>query len=510
MKNIRHTFITLATAATLIVASIPATALATSPGGGTEGSDPAPEVPIIDVTVPVSFIFGGDEGLDIQQLGEVQASAEFVNNSNIGVRIKEATCDAAGLNNYFEVGEGNTAKLSLIGKEMSWVPNVEGAQSIYSESSEDLREGMVFGIGDHVSTSMTLNMKDMGLKDAVIEATKDRTALRDLMKLTWTFERAVCSGSEEDDFYLKINDDATHEALAPYAGQRYSLQEVSSMADDLSKNGEGSIYYDMFKAMVADVAPNAAGDDTTVAAGQYTCQVKWKSAAGSDETTVYDVRVIDVLHDDLAVQDEQSTGKAGLTFQFVNLLNTPAQFNSSATNAGGWGRSQLRANMNPDTLPNAEVIVNGSDTNSIWDLVPGEQQEAFKTVKKLYQPTSTNRTDMMSDLSTIDDKLFLMSLGEFWVEYKGSGANWTQVLSWLTYEGYQYEYWANKLGPTWGDNAGLYASHQNSPATASWWWVRTTRPLYSNQFLAGIAGGGRIDNGPEAHVSSGVRPCFCL
>lgn len=191
MKNIRHTFITLATAATLIVASIPATALATSPGGGTEGSDPAPEVPIIDVTVPVSFIFGGDEGLDIQQLGEVQASAEFVNNSNIGVRIKEATCDAAGLNNYFEVGEGNTAKLSLIGKEMSWVPNVEGAQSIYSESSEDLREGMVFGIGDHVSTSMTLNMKDMGLKDAVIEATKDRTALRDLMKLTWTFEQAI-------------------------------------------------------------------------------------------------------------------------------------------------------------------------------------------------------------------------------------------------------------------------------------------------------------------------------
>lgn len=189
LKYILYICIAAALAATLVPSF--ALALPEDDLGTRERSDPAPEVPIIDVTVPVSFIFGGDEGLDIQQLGEVQASAEFVNNSNIGVRIKEATCDAAGLNNYFEVGEGNTAKLSLIGKEMSWVPNVEGAQSIYSESSEDLREGMVFGIGDHVSTSMTLNMKDMGLKDAVIEATKDRTALRDLMKLTWTFEQAI-------------------------------------------------------------------------------------------------------------------------------------------------------------------------------------------------------------------------------------------------------------------------------------------------------------------------------
>ena len=353
-------------------------------------------------------------------------------------------------------------------------------------------------------------MKDMGLKDAVIEATKDRTALRDLMKLTWTFERAVCSGSEEDDFYLKINDDATHEALAPYAGQRYSLQEVSSMADDLSKNGEGSIYYDMFKAMVADVAPNAAGDDTTVAAGQYTCQVKWKSAAGSDETTVYDVRVIDVLHDDLAVQDEQSTGKAGLTFQFVNLLNTPAQFNSSATNAGGWGRSQLRANMNPDTLPNAEVIVNGSDTNSIWDLVPGEQQEAFKTVKKLYQPTYNNTTDTQKQLPMIDDKLFIMSLAGYFSEYLDGGPNWSRALSWLLSEDYPYDYWANKLGPTWGANASLRAGYQGSFATASNYWTRTVRPMYSDQMLACVVSKNMIENGPQAHVPSGVRPCFCL
>ncbi|WP_251213395.1 hypothetical protein [Adlercreutzia murintestinalis] len=434
MKNMRHTFITFATAVALIVASVPATAFATSPDGGAERSDPAPEVPIIDVTVPVGFILGGDAGLDIQQLGEVQASAEFVNNSNIGVRIKEATCDAAGLNSYFEVGEGNTAKLSLIGKEISWVPNAEGAQSIYTESSEDLREGIIFGVGDRVSTSMTLSMKDMGLKDAVIQATKDRTALRDLMKLTWTFERAA-SGSEEDEFFLRINDDATHEALAPYAGQCYSLQGVSSMADDLSKNGEDSIYYDMFKAMVSDVQPHETGDDATVAAGQYTCQVKWNGDGDGNSAPIsYDVRVVGINHDDLATPANGRT-KAGLTFQFVNLMTRLRQVNSSATNAGGWGQSQLRANMNPDTLPNAGAVVNGSDTNSIWDLVPSDQQEAFKTVKKLYQPTYNNRTDTQEQLPTIDDKLFIASLGEHFAEYADGGPYWSQALSWLLSEG---------------------------------------------------------------------------
>ncbi len=48
------------------------------------------------------------------------------------------------------------------------------------------------------------------------------------------------------------------------------------------------------------------------------------------------------------------------------------------TNAGGWGQTELRANMNPDELPNADGVVRGfGDSNYVWDAIPDDQQQAI-------------------------------------------------------------------------------------------------------------------------------------
>lgn len=147
-----------------------------------------PDVPIINVTVPTRFILGGDAGLDIQDLGEVSATSSFVNNSNVPVRIKQATCDAAGLNTYFDVKATNTAVLSLSDQQINWVPNKSENESIY-DASEDGAQNILFNTTDtKKDATLTLGMSNMGLKDKVIEVTKERSALRDLMKISWTFE----------------------------------------------------------------------------------------------------------------------------------------------------------------------------------------------------------------------------------------------------------------------------------------------------------------------------------
>lgn len=497
-------------AAVLAISLVPSAALATET---TDTATAAAEravsgIPTINVTVPTSFILGGDEGIDIQDLGEIKDTAVFINNSNAPVRIKEISYSAKGLNSYFGINDTVTkAKITLQGQDIEWVPDSTERQSIFNANSDSSAEPLILGIGstDEQKThecTLSLNMTDMQIKDALIDATKSKSTLRNFMQIDWTFGSEMGAGAETDDFYLKIKDDATNEALARYAGFTYSLYEVSMMADDIAVKGERSTYYPMFDAMVTDITKTANVDGSDKAAGQYECKVKWDGVS-------YDVRVIGINHDDLATPVNGRT-KAGLTFEFVNLLNAPEPWNSSAINVGGWGQSQLRANMNPDTLPNAGAIVNGSDTDSIWNLVPSEQREAFKTVKKLYQPNCNNKTDTQEQLLTIDDKLFITSLGEHFAEYNAGGRNWSQVLSWLCHEGYPYEYWANKLGPTWGANNSLLSGYQSSPATASNYWMRTVRPLYSTEILAGIAGSRDINNGPQAHASIGVRPCFCL
>lgn len=436
------------------------------------------------MTVPVSFVLGGDEGIDIQDLGPIEATSTFSNNSNTAVRIKRASCDASGLNSYFGVTDNNKAALSLAEGEISWVPSASKDQGIYVEETEDLREGFVMRAGDDYDCTLSLDMTGMSLKDTVIEATKSRSTLRDLMQMSWTFERALGSGSEDQDFYLKINSDASHEALAPYADFVYSLDEVAYMAEDISAKKEQSSYYPTFKAMAGD------------ASKQYQCKTVWGDGG------TYNLNVIGVLHDDLA----DDSGKAGITFQFNDVLVGDYRMNSANTTEGGWGRSEIRDRMNPGSNMDANGETTNtdmaeSDLDDIWNLVPSDPEcdlaGRIKQVKKAY-----GYHGIGSEVRFSNDFLFILSQAELTPTPYNISA-----YPWKPNEGSVYAYWQGKVP---NNNSPNY-----SAASACTWRERT---VHDTRFIGvGTDGDPSAVNGLFAnqHFSGvwkklGIRPAFCL
>lgn len=459
----------------------------------------ATEVPIINVTVPTSFILGGDAGIDIQELGDVSASSQFVSSSNVSVRIKEIRCDASGLNSYFDVKDTNKATFSLLGKNVEWAPTAATDTAIYESSTEGSEE-FILPVDAAEDATLSLTMSGMGLKDAAIEATKDRRQLRDLMQLSWTFGVVGQSsgGSEEpdpgpepdkdgdgnleDDFYLQVNEGATHADLVGHKGAIYSLSNLRTMAEDLSDKGESSEWYKMFKAMTGD------------ASEQYACRVKWEDGS-------YDVRVIGVLHDQYKTNDGRYR-KAGLTFQFKNLLNSLHSYldlSVSSDLAQNWMNSAIRANMNPGK----DFSIIGHDVDVIWGRVPYQQKEAFKSVIK---PNSDGKSTF-----TTEDKLFLAS----WVELGGTMPLIDDAMAlgcgYFRDEGTQYDYYANHGT----DQNVLNKPLQNGSVMNQAWYLRTCIIGRDNAMLGASNANIPADRDNLRAAQSldtrlGICPCFCL
>ena len=259
------------------------------------------------------------------------------------------------------------------------------------------------------------------------------------------------------DFYLE--DKNTH--------QIYSLAEVKTHAEDISANGEASPYYEQYKAYVFD--------DTT-----YACQTVWGNVP-------YDVRVIGINHDDLVTTAGGRT-KAGLTFQFKNLLEgNECQMNLTNTNEGGWGSTELRKNMN---------------SGDIWNTVPSKLQDAIVPVKKYYGADSKSTADIVS---ASNDSLFIAS----YYEHTGSVFDAWSSYQWLAKEGNQYEFYKNKSINDNGSDRTLVKGLQSSPDVAMRWWERSAGPSSAVRFIyVGLNGDPSVNyNADYAHS---VCPCFCL
>lgn len=201
------------------------------------------------------------------------------------------------------------------------------------------------------------------------------------------------------------------------------------------------------------------------------------------------MRVIGINHD----VKSDGTGKAGLTFQFKNLLNNN-KMNPSATNVGGWGASALRNSMN---------------SGAIWGTVPPGLQEAIAPVMKEYCPTRTSTS--FSDVASIEDTLFIASLCELAGDVPSNcGTAWVNA-EWLNAEGSQYEYW-KKLGVNVSDStkcAAFKKGLQSNPSASVRWWERSVSPDNDVTF-ARVDTGGYPCFGNDATNLYGVCPCFCL
>ena len=174
----------------------------------------------------------------------------------------------------------------------------------------------------------------------------------------------------------------------------------------------------------------------------------------------YTAQIIGFNHD-----TKIAGGKAGITFQLVDCLNTYYKMNSSATNDSGWKNSEMRSSM-------SEFIGQlGEDLQSV-----------IKAVNKL-----TSAGDRSATINTTSDKLFLLSEVEIFGSTKYSYAG----------EGSQYDWY--KAGNT---------KVKKVNGSASYWWERSPRINNTGNFCA-VGRDGSADIGAASN-DYGVSFGFCV
>lgn len=176
----------------------------------------------------------------------------------------------------------------------------------------------------------------------------------------------------------------------------------------------------------------------------------------------YLIDIIGKNHDDYS----DGSGKASLTFQLHDCYRTTYNMNSSNTNVGGWGNSDMRITHLP----------------AILDLMPAAVQSGIREVNKL--TSAGNRT---SNIVTKQDKLFLLSEIEIFNRIYNSKSG----------EGAQYDYY--KAG-----NSQV----KNYHGSANTWWERSPRGNNSRSFCNVDLNGNAYDN--EAGNVRGVSFAFCF
>ena len=211
----------------------------------------------------------------------------------------------------------------------------------------------------------------------------------------------------------------------------YTWDELSSIAKMISNNS--SITND-----TAEVKVTLNGVDKTIGVG---------------DTAVVDglqVRILGFNHDTLtngaAYGTTTATGKAGISFEYVEFLTYEAM-NSYNTNTGGWGACDLRNTLNETTYNSLSIKNN------------------IKQVKKKYIKEWNNA----SSITTSSDYLWLLSCGEIWDNgIRGGDTRGYAIAP----EGSQYKYYKSNLGNTAYDT-GTDMSKKPNIDSSSYWWLRS-------------------------------------
>ena len=248
-------------------------------------------------------------------------------------------------------------------------------------------------------------------------------------------------------------DSATVQAAIAKDAKDWTLDEQKAVAEDIAAKGEASPAYAKAKA---------AMDAGT----------KFSMKLTDGKTLQY--RIIGINHDDLA----DGTGKAGLTF-LTTSTTISSRMNATDTNAGGWGKSELRGKMN---------------SGEIWNLMPSDFQSKVKPVRKL--TNNVNGTDKNAAVTVTSDKLFLLSYSEI---VKTPWSGWS-AYSWIGKEGTQYEAFKGKVTNNYSSNDCL--------SIGGYWWERSVSPDDSARFLIVSSSGDPSYYNHYATYSICVCPAF--
>ena len=244
----------------------------------------------------------------------------------------------------------------------------------------------------------------------------------------------------------------------------YSWADLSTIAQLISNNIN-------ITSDTAEVTVTLNGETKTLGVGD-TIAVDGKT-----------VRILGFNHDPLtdsnAYGTKTATGKAGISFEYVDFVTSNSQMNASGRNYNGWAAMPLRTTLNGTVY----------DSLSIKNYI--------KAVNKEYITTYNTGAK-----STCSDKLWLLSCGEIWVNgYNGGNTRGYAMAT----EGSQYKYYKTNLGSKSYDN---YTNVTKKPNTSSpyLWWLRS--PYYNSRFC-GVGSGGSCGN-YFADSNFGVAPGFSI
>ena len=220
----------------------------------------------------------------------------------------------------------------------------------------------------------------------------------------------------------------------------YSWEEISTIAKMISNNSNVT-------SDTAEVTVTLNGATKTLGVGD-TIAVDGKT-----------VRIVGFNHDQLtntsAYGNATATGKAGISFEYVDFIISNSAINPNNNNTNGWAAMPLRTTLNGTVYESLSI------------------KNYIKAVNKEY--ITTYNTGAKSKCS---DKLWLLSCGEIWDNgYNGGNTRGYAMAT----EGSQYKYYKTNLGSTFYSNPTNVTQKPNT-SSSDGWWLRSPNFYYSYIF----------------------------
>ena len=424
-------------------------------------------------------INGPVTGVRIKGSAEVQTGYVFEGNT---VEIKVTASITEGTITGIEALEEATIKTDTSATEKVYTVNKNGTYvfKITSDAGktknitanvENILGAPQIKISDITENSFKINVEN-SYPEGVI--TEYKYSVGGIVKQQGTTDKSyTVTGLSED------TEDSSIKVVA-YINSASKESNTEKVTTEM-KDGIAYTWYEIAEIAKAISNNNSITDDTeTVTVNGKTLKVgQMKKIDGKK------VRILGFNHDELAeptvaYDTTTLTGKAGISFEYVDFL-TEAGMNSSDTNSGGWNSSELRRTLNGTTYNSLSIKSN------------------IKKVKKDYIPTY----DVASTQKT-EDYLWLLSCGEIWDNGYNGGVTRGKA---ITTEGKQYKYYKINLGHT-NYSSSNDITRKPSVSISNLWLLRSPHSDGGGSFCAVTSDGRGAGN--YAGRSSGVAPGFSI
>ena len=426
-------------------------------------------------------INGPITGVRIKGSAEVQTGYVFEGNT---VEIKVTASITEGAITGIEAPEEATIKTDTSATEKVYTVNKNGAYvfKITSDAGktknitakvENILAAPQITISEITENSFKINVENDYPEGAITEY---KYSVGGTVKQQGTTDKSyIVTGLAELTEYNNIQ-------VTAYINSANKVSNVEKATTDL-KDGIAYSWDEIAEmAKVISNDSNITDDSDTVTVNGKTLKVGQMKILDGKR-----VRILGFNHDTLsepstAYGSSTATGKAGISFEYVDFL-TSTGMNSSDTNLGGWANTALRGTLNGTTYNSLSI------------------KNSIKKVKKEYIPTYNTAPTTMP---TTDDYLWLLSCGEIWDNGYNNGV--TRGYAVAT-EGKQYKYYKVNLGST-KYSTSTSITKKPSASSSSMWWLRSPDYTYGSIFCS-VSSNGKCSSG-GASYSYGVAPGFAI